>query len=291
MTARPAVALVFVLATSGAPAWAQGPAAGSSQVRIVGADCAAAPAFSTFVETLRVELAGHGPSCCAVESDALPTSAAGVDLSIEPCDPNREMVVVSIEDRARGRSVRRPVSLADVAPEARPRALALAVAELLLSLEQVSAPEPERTGPPENPPAPPGGGPRPGGSAGAAVGAELRYYPSPSTVLWGARLAPSFVLDCWFATLDLHAASGGRRFDIGTVDVRLFGAGLALGPRFTFGGAALDLGLAGEIGWAWIGGESIDPGSRAAPAPASSARSACGSGSRRPPPISSAPRP
>ena len=54
-----------------------------------------------------------------------------VTLSIEPCDPATEQIGITVDVTDPPRTVERQVSLADLPPEARPRALALAVAELI----------------------------------------------------------------------------------------------------------------------------------------------------------------
>src|SRR6476469_7258428 len=104
-------------------------------IRVFPPACAVAPVSpDDFIDALRVELAGRQPHCCVVGpgGDAA-TDAVKVTLSIEPCDPATQQVAVTVDVAAPPRTIQRQVSLADLPPEARPRALALAVAELIRS--------------------------------------------------------------------------------------------------------------------------------------------------------------
>jgi hypothetical protein len=178
-----------------------------------------------------------------------------VTLALEGCDPAADDLGVEVADLTRVTTRSRRISLADVAPAARPRALALAVAELVRSIEQAPSPAP----PPAAPPAAhPSAAPLPFAPRVAAL-VELRAYRTHS-LLWGGGVGLAVDHGRWRAGLDLDAASGGRQVGLGTIDVTLASARLAFGPRFSAGVSALDLGLVGELGWARIDGQSGEPG-------------------------------
>ena len=261
MTAHPAgLAVVAALAVSSAPALAAAPATDVLVVRVASPACATVPAFNAFLDTLRVELAAHGPRCCAVEAQGAPPVPGAATLALEPCNPTLGETHVSLDNPAHGGTVEREISLPDVPATARPRALALAVAELLRSAGQVTQPPVVAAATNEST--------RPvvRGTAGSHVtaavsaGAELRLYPKLHTTLWGGRLALSLLGDRWQGELDLDAAAGDRQVNLGTVHVLALGGGLAVGPRFDLGPAALDLDLCGDIGWARIAGQTAEPG-------------------------------
>jgi hypothetical protein len=216
-----------------------------------------APSFSTalFLDSLRVELAGSGPWCCALgdANDWPPTEAAiRVKVDLVPCVADADRVRVSVFERE--------VSLAEVAQTARPRALALAVAELIHSLGQgerskataaaASAAPVPKTGPPEVA--------RPAGSArfSIRVEAEARIFPANDTTTWGGRVRLTTHWRVLHADLDLGGDLGRKQVVLGNLLLRSAGAGLTLGPRFATRVAIIDIGLRGELGWAWIRGET-----------------------------------
>jgi hypothetical protein len=254
MTARAAGGLaVLAVMIGGAGAGAAPTAGGGLVIRAPTAACAAAPAFVSFVASLRVELAASAAGCCAVSTPDAP-APPGRALAVEPCDPAADEVEVVVSDPAGGEQ-RRRISLADVAPDARPRALALAVAELVRSLPASgpAAPAP----PPASTPALPAARPR---VLAASLDAELRGYPSLATRLWGGRLGVGVAGARWFVEGDLGAATGDRQFDAGGVRVRLLHADAVVGPRLAVGGVVLDAAAVGELGWAWVDGEAPSTG-------------------------------
>jgi hypothetical protein len=223
--------------------------------------------FSTasFLDSLRVELAGRGPWCCALgdANDWPPAEAAvRVEVDLVPCAAGADRVRVSVFEPANSRSVEREISLADVAQTARPRALALAVAELIHSLGQGVSDETARsamaaaavpeTGPPEVA--------RPTGAASAAfsihVEAEARMFPAHDTTMWGGRVRLATHWRVLHADLDFGGDFGSKQVALGNLILRSAGAGLSLGPRFATRVAIIDLGLRGGLGWAWIRGET-----------------------------------
>ena len=234
-------------------AGAEPAAAAPLAVRAPTVDCAAAPPFVAFVDSLRVELASSGPPCCTIVPPGAAVAPPAPTLTLTGGDPGADGFTSEVDDPATGRTRSRRISFADVAPDARPRALALAVAELVRSTEAAPAP-PAAPAPVAAPPAAPQTGPR-----GAAL-ADLLSYPAAQTVLWGGRVALAYDRIRWRAELDLGAAGGRRQVSLGRIDVTTASAALALGPRFATRTLAFDLGAVGQLGWAWIDGEAGQAG-------------------------------
>jgi len=154
------VALTFATVMAlprGALAQAAGPEAlavppPNATVLLVPPTCTTSHAvdFDAFAGILTAELRQDGVERVvpAQGSSALATIA----VSVDPCDPSTRDVVVTIEDLVTAKRVVRRILLQDVADQARPRALALAVAELLraswLELALPKAPTPALPVPP-----------------------------------------------------------------------------------------------------------------------------------------------
>ena len=220
--------------------------------------------LAPFLDCLRVELAGGGLDCCTLAdpADAKPALAfLRVKLEIDPCVADADRLQVSAREAVGPRMAARQVSLADVPETARPRALALAVAELIRSLGQ----------------GPPGGIPvaslAPAQDSVAAsassraevprpkplsihVEAEARGLPTRDTILWGGRARLTAHRRSFHADFDLGGGYARARAELGDVILRSASVGLGFGPRLATGMAVLDLGLRAELGWAWIRGET-----------------------------------
>jgi hypothetical protein len=225
-------------------------------IRVFPPACETSPvSIDDFVDSLRVELAGRQPHCCVVGpgGDAA-NDAVKVTLSIEPCDAATPQIGVQVEMTTPPRSIQREVALADLPAEARPRALALAVAELIRS---AGAPGPDDAagGPPpsELPPAAP---PPPLAEVAGSVSGDLRHHFGSGTTLWGARLGLSVSSGRWRAAIDAGAATSDTQVSVGSVSVLLASASLFVGPRFAPGPVVVGFGPAGALGWARIKGES-----------------------------------
>ncbi len=243
-------ALVFALV---APFTAR--AADVPVIRVFPPECATVPvAADDFVDALRVELAGRQPHCCVVgPSDNPAADVVKVTMAVEPCDPATQDVAVTVDVGDPTRATTRLVSLGDLPPEARARALALAVAELLRSAgEPVIAPPPP---PPAPPPPPPSADLYP---VGTVAGALIDHF-DRGTALWGGRLGVALPARRWQVTLDAGIAVSHNDYSAGSVDITLVGATLSGGPRFTLGPIALDAGPAIGFGRAWIKGQSDSP--------------------------------
>ena len=225
-------------------------------IRVFPPECAEAPvSVDDFVDALRVELAGRQPHCCVVGPGGEPaTDALKVTLVIEPCEAATQHVDVSVDVTATQRTITRQVSLADLPPEARPRALALAVAELIRSAGE--PPQPEALPPtPVPPPAPE----RHLLLAGNVAG-EIRSHFSLHTALWGLRVGVMLSGSRWQVSLDAGAATSRNEVSLGDLRILLASATLFAGPRFVLGPVIASVGPAGTLGWARIEGRSGMPG-------------------------------
>jgi hypothetical protein len=217
--------------------------------------------LAAFLDCLRVELAGRGLDCCTLADPDGPTppiAAVQVHIQIDPCTADADRLQVDAREAASARMSERQVSLSDVPDTARPRALALAVAELIRSLGQ---------GPPDKAPeaipipaqglvaSPPPIGTRPT-QLSIHVESEVRSLPTRDTTLWGGRARLTAHRRLFHSDLDLGGNYARAHAQLGDVLFHAASVGLGFGPRFANGTAVLDLGLHAELGWAWIHGET-----------------------------------
>jgi hypothetical protein len=221
-------------------------------IRVFPPQCESSPVSADeFVDSLRVELAGRQPHCCVVGPGGDGAAdAIRVSLSIEPCDGATQQVGVAVDVISPPRTVERQVSLADLPPEARSRALALAVAELIreagVSTQAEAAPPPAQA-----PPAPP---PRRFTVTGGVVATMHRHF-EHDTTLWGLRLGASLASERWQATLEGGAASNRTVANLGDLSIFQATASLFVGPRFVLGPVVVSAGPAGTLGFARIEGQ------------------------------------
>jgi len=230
MRARSILLLLAAAALAGKPARAMDK---PIEVRIP--DCPSAPlSLDAFLSSLKVELAGSDPPCCTLASpsagdrDEVPISLR-VTLSIEPCDAGTELVQIRVYDSMRATTADRQVALYDIPTDARPRALALAVAELVHAVSQ-----PQQPLVPSSPPL---------DRALILSGAlELRTHPNRNMTLWGFRPSLEVIRGHWQAAVDLEAARGDPSVSLGDVSTSLLSAAVELGPRFHLRHFALEVG-------------------------------------------------
>jgi hypothetical protein len=220
--------------------------------------------LAPFLDCLRVELAGRGLDCCTLADPDGPTptiASVQVHIEIDPCTADADRLQVSTREAAGPRRAERQVSLADVLETARPRALALAVAELLRSLGQAL---PDKA--PEAVPVPAQGFVASSATPPSAdtrqtrlsmhVEAEARGLPTRDTTLWGGRVRLTAHRRLFHADLDLGGNYARAQAQLGDVLLHTASVGLGFGPRFANKTAVLDLGLRAELGWAWVHGET-----------------------------------
>src|ERR1022692_478697 len=256
MRARP---ILWFLAAAALAAGAVRAADKPIEVRIP--DCPSAPlSLDAFLASLKVELAGRDPPCCTLASpSAGDRDEVGiplrVTLSIEPCDTGTEMVEIRVHDSVHATTADRQIALRDIPIDARPRALALAVAELV---HAVSQPQPSpAVSQPQPPPVPPSS--RPDRSLVWSGAFEVRTHPNRNMTLWGFRPSLEAVRRHWQAAVNLEAARGDPSVSLGDVSTTLLSTAIELGPRFHLRDFALDVGVCGSLGWVWMGGHTNNP--------------------------------
>lgn len=219
----------------------------TANVRLALPTCPIAPfSVPAFVDVLRVELAAR----------AATDGATLVSLAVDPCDTSTTHVQVSATNAAGGYGTARDVDLGDVALDARPRALALAVAELVRLVRPPSAP-PATAPVPETPPAV-----QPVDAATlVAIDAHalLDVYPARDTRLWGGRLSVSGLRGRWQAGGFGDFVSGERHFADGRVELLSLGGGGFVGPRWAWSRVALSPGLAASAAWSRAQGHAAAP--------------------------------
>jgi hypothetical protein len=218
-----------------------------SGVRVASPACPIAPlSVPQFVDALRVELTGQDTG----------HGATLVTLAVEPCDPSTTRVLVTVSDMNSQRGMAREIELGDVAPTARPRALALAVAELVRTT-QPAAPAPPPPAP-EVAVAPPliEVAPLTRVVAGDALYAA---FPSRDTSLWGGRLSLSAERGHLHAGAFADFLIGDHGYALGSVTLQSMGAGLFAGPRWAVGRFSVSPGLLGSVAWAHIEGRAGAP--------------------------------
>ena len=137
----------------------------AARIHVAAPGCAA----PLLVRSLQVELAAVGPDCCTVDESPAASPPGAIGLTIDPCDPEADQIAIALSDPARGGAIRRDLPLADVSPPARPRALALAVAELIRTL---LAARDQPLSPPLRPPPPATLGPPPPADDSHRLGAD-----------------------------------------------------------------------------------------------------------------------
>jgi hypothetical protein len=184
-----------------------------------------------------------------------------VRIEIDPCTTDADRLQVSAREAAGPRMAERQVSLADVPETARPRALALAVAELIRSLWQALPDTVPAAIPVSNPvsvalPASPPSALTRSTHLSIHLEAEARGLPTRDTTLWGGRARLTTHRRLFHADLDIGGNYARAQAQLGDVLVHSASLGLGFGPRFANKTAVLDLGLRAELGWGWLHGET-----------------------------------
>ena len=252
-------------------------------VLLVPPSCATAVPFAgdAFVSILTTELRADGVERLTVGGAASGDGAslAVIVLRAEPCDATARDVEVTIEDHATSKKVERRVQLGDASEAARPRALALAVAELLratwLELATIDAPPPQVPVPepvraaigrtavrslPSTPDLRASSPPPPERDVSIAVAG--RFYPAASAALVGGRAAGAMPLafaPSVAARIDFGALVGSANDPLGDINLGLATIGLALlvtSPRAA--PVSIAVGPRVELGIGWASGNPVD---------------------------------
>jgi hypothetical protein len=264
MRAFPSQVLVIAAAIASTNAIAG--AADTPPIRISVPACSSMPfSVEAFLGSLEVELAGHVPACCLLDRVTFlhgddPYAGLRVTLSIDPCDGTATSVDVDVRDPAHTTGLERRVGLGDIPIETRPRALALAVAELVHSAT---------VAPPAIAAAPPdaqfrrssdlGGAPRlrvPWIFLSGII--EIETHPGNNMTLWGVRPSVALARGHWQGALDIDLMAGDPSVTFGGVSTRILAGTLAAGPRFSLGRLIVDVAACGRFGWGWMSGHTID---------------------------------
>ena len=257
------------VALAGSPAGAAEP----PPIRVSVPACSSTPfSVEAFLGSLAVELAGHVPACCLLDQGPPPPAgdaAPGlrVTLSIDPCDETATSVDVRVHEGAHAADSQRRVGLADIPLEARPRALALAVAELVHSATASSPAVPPTTT--AKAPAPASAsltGVRDSGGASpprvpwifVSAMIELEDHPGANMILWGVRPSLALARGHWQGAFDVDVMAGDPSVSLGDVSTRLLAGTLAVGPRLSLGPLIVDVAACGRLGWGWMAGRTSD---------------------------------
>lgn len=206
------------------------------------------------------------PALVKLEIDVLlrergPTRAPPDHIAIR-CADERARIEVTIEDRIRDSSI----DLSALTPDHRPRAIALATAELVHSMSSR----------PVEPPPPKPAAPTPAVSEGPplehsqqtawqrptlAVGGLATWLGQPATALFGARAAFQAPVSALLApALSAEAVTGGFHTESAEVSVTALSAGAVLYFGVTTGSVRWDAGPGARFGWVRLAG---DPGAGA----------------------------
>jgi len=231
--------------------------------------------LAVFLDSLRVELTGRDLHCCTLaEPGDFTHSNASLRVNLMQlgsCETELDRVRISVQKPDESRALERELSLSDVEPSARPRALALAVAELIRLFEQDTrdeSPRPSRVPPqptfsaPKQPQPEP---PIPAATHTVPLGysvhieAEGRRFPMRHTTAWGGRARLMAIRHSFHADLDLGANYSDARVELGDVVLKSTSIGVGFGPRFATRIVIVDLGIRAELGWAWVHGKAAFP--------------------------------
>ena len=232
-----------------------------------------------FTRAAEIELRGDGVERVIVVAARAagkpePTMAT-VTLSALPCSADAKEVEMALDDVTTSKSVRRRLTLGDVPVTARPRVLALAVAELLHAswseLRLPRAPPPPVTLPPsvrlaifEPTPAspPPAQAPthRPTDpNLHADLMIEGRSFPNYGSAVVGPNVAASVRPSASFPVrmrLDLRALFGTSYDPLGSISTRLLGGGVAAVLARTAGPIDVEIGPHLGLGWGSVSGHA-----------------------------------
>jgi len=191
------------------------------------------------------------------------TAQAEILLSVqaERCDPGTTRFLLGVEDRHSKLLLRGPVDVEDVPLLARPRTLAVALAELWSTLMQRPLPRPPLrvSAPPPPPPAAP-----PPRWLRAAIFAGARAVPRYGTASFGGRGALYALGDRFALSADLGLDLAEASDVLGRAQLGLLGGGIAAYLRSDLGLIEILLGPRVELDYAWVTGTARDAGTIAA---------------------------
>ena len=223
----------------------------------------------------RVDLVVERPAMDA----ASPGAVATITLGASPCTAEAREIDVVIVDELTRKTVERRLTVVDLAPGARPRVIALSVAELLRAswseLRMPDAPkgfpvptavrlasmdlEHRRSAPVLVPPLPPPSTPPPSPMWHAGAALEARFFPTYGSTVLG----PDVVLSIGSADrvplrlrLDAEALFGTSYDPLGSISVKLVAFGAAVVLAHHTGPIDVEVGPRLEIGWGAASGNA-----------------------------------
>jgi hypothetical protein len=259
------------------------PSAHPASVRLVQPTCPTPPVdVVAFVALLRIELATDGVASVDVAGAPGQAPLAVISLEVTPCSADAREVLVTIDDAATRKSVRRAIHLGDVVPSGRARALALAVAELMRAswaeLAMPDVPPPVATVPaavregaleraarasaraPSNRPGAPAAPRRPWL---LSLQLEGRAFLGSGSGLVGARGGAMLpVLGPLRLRLDAGALYGTTTDVLGDVELQLLSGRIGLALASDSEMLAAELGPRLELGWGGAEGRPFDSDTR-----------------------------
>jgi hypothetical protein len=223
---------------------------------------------NAMVSALRIELAADGVRETIVgDGEAI----AAIRIEATPCTADVREIVVVIDDAATSKSVRRTIAVDAMPAPSRPRALALAIAELLRAswaeLSMVDAPPPREAVPPsivsavklrrEREAPRPERTPR----TIARIALDTQVFPSYQSVVLGPTIGASVPL---FGPLRARADGGvafGRAYDaLGTIDLGIASGDIGVMLAGGTESVRFDLGPLVRVGYGWASGHPISGG-------------------------------
>jgi hypothetical protein len=163
-------------------------------------------------------------------------------------------------------SFERQLDLIDVAPVARPRVIAIAVADAVRACAVVlptTSLDVETSAPPPQPPPPPP--PRSSTSSAPPLTlgllGEARSYTTNATALFGPRafLDLGLLSNHFVFRIDAGVLRGTASDTLGTIAGTVASAGAGLRARTRTGGFELGAGVRGELGYGWFSGSAGAP--------------------------------
>lgn len=220
---------------------------------------------------LRAELETDGVEDVRFEgaaSDGGVGALATIALTVPECAAGADAVAVRIGHTPTGALAQRSVELGDLPVGERPRALALAVAELLRrswSEASPAAAAPAVMPPPqpvvERPAVAPSPPPPPRWTVGAAF--ELRWFPGDAVVLYGARTRLAWAP--WRGrrlrlVAELGVSASGVSDRLGDVALGMATGSVGAVVRFGSGRFVGEVGGVVEAGGAWVSGVALVAG-------------------------------
>jgi hypothetical protein len=225
-----------------------------------------------WIELLRVELAADRVQVWSREANATASAAPRVALETSPCDGSATSATLTYWAGDVRRS--RTVSLADIEPVARPRVLAMAMAELVRSSMAATVPPVAHTELDvrlhfEAPPPARTEGRAASPSLGWFAAAETRAFPQAAGGMFGARAGAHVPLGSWLEWIvDAGVLFGSAHDALGDVHGTVATAGMGLLGVGGTSGLLLGVGPRVEGGVGWFRGHATAPGAIASSATA-----------------------